>query len=132
MLLTEDRRRVDCVSQMMQLLHHMKQTDLAQWGHDILSEKCDSEDEQCIKTRLALIRAIAQVTSPEAQRLIIDTVMRGNPSEAEMETCIYGLATKEDPVPVRLLDKRVTLNLDNINQLPYFHVYINFFYPLNK
>ena len=93
---------MDCVTDMMQLLHHMKQSDLAHWGHNALSRKCHTGDADCPKARATLINVIGQVKSPESQRVIINSVMRKDPTKDDMERALFHLASLEDPIRVLL------------------------------
>ena len=87
---------------MMQLVHHMKQSDLARWGYNALSHKCQHEDLDCIKSHATLINVVGQVKSPESQRVIINAVMRMNPSEGDMKRAIFHLSSQEHPIPVNI------------------------------
>ena len=84
----------------MHLLHHMRQPDLARWGHNILSRRCHSQDADCTKTRITLINTIGQVQSPEAQRVLVNTVMKKDPSDDDLEHAIYHLGSQEHPIMV--------------------------------
>ena len=95
-----DKRRIDCVTDIMQLLHHMKQSELTRWGHNVLLRRCPPDSENCIKSHSTLINVIGQVQSPEAQKLIVNDVMKRNSTEDDLQRAIFHLHAQSDPIPV--------------------------------